>query len=90
MSKRKRFSSKFKAKMAIEALKERKTLTELSQEHQITPGQITTWKSKAIEDLFQIFEDDRKKKKSSDIDIESLYAEIGKLKVELDFLKKKL
>lgn len=90
MSKRRSFNANFKAKIAIEALKEQTTLNELAQKYSIHQAQISTWKSKAIEGLAQVFEDGRIKKRKPDVDLESLYAEIGKLKMQLEYLKKKL
>lgn len=80
----------FKAKVALEAIKEEKTSLELASEYQVHPGQIRNWKltaSKGIVDLFT----GKKKKTDKDKDelIEELYRQIGQLKVELDWLKKK-
>lgn len=89
MAKRITYSAAFKAKVAVEAMKENKSLAELAQQFKIHPAQITKWKSQAIEDIALIFEDGRKKKSSSSIDEEALYAQIGKLQAKLEFLKKK-
>ena len=82
-------TASFKARAALAALKEDKTLSELSQELKIHPVQIVKWKSIATQGLTTLFEDNRKKKKESHVDIESLYAQIGKLQSQLEFLKKK-
>jgi len=88
--KRKRHSGAFKAKVALEAAKGDKTLAQLASEYQVAPAQISTWKRKMKQGLPQIFES----KASQSIDHEkhsaSLYEEIGRLKMELDWLKKKI
>jgi transposase-like protein len=89
MTKRIRHTAAFKAKTALAALKEHKTLSELSQELKIHPVQIAKWKSIASEGLVELFEDKRKKKNSAEEDTEALYAQIGKLQSKLEFLKKK-
>ena len=89
MSKRRKFNAAFKAKVAREALKEQKTLLDLSQEFQISPSQIAKWKGQVLDSLPQVFENGPKQTKDSDIDVELLYSQIGKLKMQLDFLKKK-
>jgi len=54
--KRQNYSNEFKAKVAIDALKEQKTLSELAQFYQVHPNQITTWKKEFLEHAAQIFE----------------------------------
>lgn len=90
MQKRIRHTASFKAKVALAALKESKTLTALSQELKIHPVQIAKWKSIASERLSEIFEEKKRKKDSSEVDVETLYAQIGKLQSQLEFLKKKI
>ena len=89
MAKRITYSANFKKKVALAALKENKTLSELSQEFKIHSAQIVKCKSQAIEGLENVFEDKRKKKKESDPDIEAVYAQLGKTQSQLEFLKKK-
>jgi transposase-like protein len=89
MAKRITYSANFKKKVALAALKENKTLSELAQEFKIYPSQIVKWKSQAIEGLEDVFDDKRKKKKESDTDIEAVYAQLGKTQSQLEFLKKK-
>ena len=89
MAKRIRHSAAFKAKAALAALRENKTLSELSQELKIHSVQIAKYKSIATERLSELFEGKREKKKKPEIDIEALYAQIGKLQSQLEFLKKK-
>ena len=83
------YQAAFKSKVALEALKEDKTVSELSQEFKLHPTQITKWKTQAVQGLPQLFEDGRKKRSSPEVDVEALYAQIGKLQSQLEFLKKK-
>ena len=89
MAKRISYQATFKSKVALEALKEDKTVSELAQEFKLHPTQITKWKTHAIQGIPQLFEDGRKKRSSPEVDVETLYAQIGKLQSQLEFLKKK-
>jgi transposase-like protein len=89
MARRSTYQASFKSKVALEALKENKTLSDLAQDYKIHPAQITKWKTQAIQGMSQLFEDRRRKKKAPDVDIEALYAQLGKLQSQLEFLKKK-
>lgn len=89
MSRRSTYQAGFKGRVALEALKENKTLSDLAQEFKIHPAQIAKWKTQAVQGISQLFEDGRRKKSSPEIDIEALYAQIGKLQSQLEFLKKK-
>ncbi len=87
---RKKYLPALKAKAALEALKEEKTSAELASEYQVHPGQIRRWKSIATEGIRELFMDKRQKRdKDKDMLIEELYKQIGQLKVEVDWLKKK-
>lgn len=88
MSKRISYQASFKGRVALEALKEGKTLSDLAQEFKLHPAQITKWKSLAIQGIQRLFEDRRKKRVVSEVDIEALYAQLGKLQSQLEFLKK--
>ncbi len=91
MNKRKRYSAEFKAKIALEALKEQKTLTELSKQYQIHSVQISNWKKQLIEGSASIFNNSNNNNHKKQQNLEDhLYQEIGRLKIELDWLKKKL
>lgn len=88
---RKRFKADFKAKVALEALKEIKTLNELAQDYGLHPNQISLWKkelSTRAEEIFGTVKD-KEKIKTAEL-VPKLYQEIGQLKVELDWLKKKV
>lgn len=81
----------FKAKVAIEAIRETKTIAELSSMYKIHPTQITKWKRQALEIITQGFSTQQKQREKNDIDlVQELYRHIGRLKVEVDFLKKKM
>ncbi len=81
----------FKAKVALDALKETKTIAELSSHYSVHPTQITKWKKQAFEILTHGFNGRQKKKEHNDHElIQELYRHIGQLKVEIDFLKKKM
>lgn len=83
--------SAFKAKVAVEALKEQKTIAELSSFFGIHETQITKWKKQALEILAQGFSGKREQKTKDDRElVQELYRQIGRLKVEVDFLKKKM
>ncbi len=92
MSEKKRnsFSSQFKAKVALEAIRGEKTLNELDKEFTIHPNQVGQWKRELQENAAGLFEV-KQGPKADDLvaDPEKLYTEIGRLKVELDWLKKK-
>ena len=81
----------FKAKVALEAIKETKTIAELSSIYGIHSTQISKWKQRALEGLVQIFSDYHVAKLKGDEELKrELYQQIGRLKVEVDFLKKKM
>ena len=87
---RKRFSPEFMAKVAIAALKEEATITELSSKYEVHRSQITAWRKRALEGLVEIFRGKHDKSiKDKDRFIEELYRQIGQLKVENEWLKKK-
>jgi transposase-like protein len=84
-------SPAFKAKVAMEALKETKTIAELSSTYSVHSTQITKWKKQALNILTLGFGTGQKQRDKDDRElVQELYQQIGKLKVELDFLKKKM
>jgi transposase-like protein len=90
---RRKFSADFKAKVVIEVLKERSTVEELSRKYEIHPTQISTWKKEFLSKVALVFESEQKPgedKEQKEAAMEKLYAQIGQLKVENDWLKKKL
>ena len=89
--KRKIWSSDTKAKVALEAIKERKTGSQICSEYGIASSQLSTWKKQLLDHAPEVFQ--LASEAPPDLDIEKvtapLYEEIGRLKVELDWLKKK-
>lgn len=88
---RKQYSPKFKARVAIEAIRGEKTLSQLGTQFKVHPIQIAKWRKAALEQLPELFVDGRRSKaRNGESDRDALYEEIGRLKVELDWLKKKV
>jgi transposase len=89
---RRTFSASFKAKVALEALRERNSIEEIARKHELHPTQVTTWKKEFISNAAAAFDGDGSGDRDKDQDekIEKLYSQIGQLKVENDWLKKKL
>jgi len=88
--KRKRYSSAFKAKVALEAIRDESTTAELAKKYEVHPTMISGWKRALLDGAAEIFDKGQKSKKQSDVQVEELYRHIGQLKVERDFLSKKL
>jgi transposase-like protein len=77
--------------VATEAIRGEKTLSQLGAQFQVHPMQIAKWRKAAIDQLPELFGDGRTRKAAGDgVDTDALYQEIGRLKVELDWLKKKV
>lgn len=86
---RRKFTGAFKAKVAIEALKERESLAELSKHFEVHPNIISKWKMEFLQNSAHVF-DQQSKETGKEVDVEKLYAKIGQLEIENDFLKKNL
>ena len=87
---RKRHDAAFKAKVALEAAKGEKTIAQLSSEFEVHANQIQQWRKQLLEELPRLFSDRRAKQEKNEEELRSeLYQQIGQLKVELDWLKKK-
>jgi len=86
---RRKFSSAFKAKVAIDALKERETLAELSARYEVHPTVISKWKQEFVDLSMNVFEKKQSVEEPYE-DVEKLYSKIGQLEMENDFLKKSL
>lgn len=88
---RKSYSPEFKAKIALEAIKGVMTANEIGAKYEVHPVQISQWKKELLENMGSIFEGKRPKKPTEDVEAKTskLYEEIGRLKIEVDWLKKK-
>ncbi len=89
---RKRFDEQFKATVALEAVKEERTLQELAEKYQVHPNQISAWKKKLLEQSATIFE--RKNKKDEEYvqlkkEKEELFRQLGEMQYQNEWLKKK-
>lgn len=89
---RRKFTREFKLKVVLETLKERQTLSELSQQYELHPNQITAWKQDFLSKAGEVFSSPAPEAsdKESQAEMEKLYAKIGQLQMEVEFLKKKL
>jgi transposase-like protein len=87
---RKHYSADFKAKVALEAIKGQYTVNEIASRYSLHPNLVTQWKKLALAQLPELFSDRRARANQDDIQLKDrLYQQIGQLKVELDWLKKK-
>lgn len=90
---RRKFMPEEKARIVLEILKEEKSVSQLASEHSIHTNVLNRWKSDAVQNLSQLFVDDRKgitrMKQDYEQQIVELYAEVGKLTTQLSWLKKK-
>jgi len=88
---RRRYDAHFKAHVALDAIQGIKTMAELANEHHIHPGQIQAWKKHLQDEAAALFQEGRHKSGEAGREslLESLYGKIGRLEVELDFLKKR-
>jgi len=89
--KRRNHNPEFKAKVALEALKGLRTISQIADEFEIHNNQVTTWKTQLRKEVASIFESSPGKVSKPDPteDVEALQAKIGELTMELDWLKKK-
>jgi transposase-like protein len=89
--KRKVYSAEFKAKVALEAVRGVKTINEIGQQYGVHPVVVGQWKKEVLENAGVLFETKRGPKPAESAESEErLYGEIGRLKMEVDWLKKKL
>ena len=90
MKTRTTYSAEFKAKLALEVIKGNRTLAEIASDAQVHPNLLTQWKRQLLESLPTVFSDKRaRENKEQEALTDQLYQQIGQLKVELDWLKKK-
>jgi len=92
MRERRNYSNTLKAKIVLEVIEGQKTMAEIASTHSVHPNQISKWKKQVLEGLPDIFsgnEAERHRQETQEQLIAQLYQQIGQLKVELDWLKKK-
>ena len=88
--KRRNFSGAFKAKVALAACRGEKTTAQLAAEYEVHAGQITAWKKQLLEGAVGLFEDGRgRRPDETATNNQELYEQIGRLKMEVEWLKKK-
>lgn len=88
-AKRKTYTAEFKAKVALEAIREERTLSELASKFGVHANQISKWKKEALEGMSDIFSTKREKQDHDhEKQIEKLHAKIGELTIERDFLER--
>ena len=92
--KHKVFSPQEKARVALTAIKAEKTMAQISSDYQVHATQIGLWKKQALDNFAELFKDNRKKEKQTELNhqeqLDNLYKVIGQRDIELDWLKKKL
>ena len=89
MKTRRRCTAEFKAKVALEAIRGERKISELATKHQLHPNQITQWKRQAVENLAKAFDDRASDTQvGREAEVTKLHAKIGQLVVERDFLAK--
>ena len=90
---RKKYTTKKKAQIVLEILKEERSIPQIASEYGIHPNQLYKWKAQALEGLPNLFEDERKTEKdlraAHEQELNELYAEIGRLTTQLNWIKKK-
>ncbi len=84
--KRKTYSPTFRAKVALAAHRGDKPLHQLAAQYQVSSQQITKWKARLLDRIEEIFQDGRSRKKDDTPDESALFEQIGRLKMEVDFL----
>lgn len=91
MAQRKRRTKDFKFKVALEALKEDRQVSEIAEEYGVHPQQVRDWKQKLLSEGEEVFSSNRNtEKKQLAAERDQLYQKVGELEIKNDFLKKKL
>lgn len=88
--KRKQYNPEFKAKVALAAIKNEETVAQLAARYEVHPTVINTWKRNLLDGAADLFVNGKKKNNQTEAKVDELYRHIGKLKVERDFLSRKL
>ena len=88
--KRRNHSASFKAKVALEAAKEEKSLAELASQYEVHANQISAWKHQLLDNMEDIFASGHDKKREGEAEVKDLQAKIGELTMANDFLSSKL
>lgn len=87
---RRQYSADWKAKIALEAIKGQRTIQEIASHYEIHPNLVTHWKKQLLEGAAEVFSDHPARGEKADEELRAeLYQQIGKLQVEVDWLKKK-
>jgi transposase-like protein len=88
---RKRYPAAFKAKVAMEAVKQTKTVAELAKAYQVHPVQISPWKKQLLDGVAALFRDGRRREREEGEAVQAeLYEKIGRLDMEIEWLKKRV
>jgi len=90
MQKKKKHPKEFKARVALEALKEEKTIAQISSEYEIHSNLVSKWKKQLKENIAAVFDNKNNADPAAERQLDNLYKEIGKLQVQNEWLKKKL
>jgi transposase len=88
---RRKFSPKFKAQVALEALQEKETVHQIAEKYELHSNQVTNWKRAFQDQAQEVFKkDDKVSQQKTEKERDQLYKKVGQLQIEIDFLKKSL
>ncbi len=91
MTKRRRFTAEFKARVALDALRGDQTVQEIAAKRKVYPNQVSTWKRQAMDGLGEVFSNGlNRDRRDHESEVRDLHAKIGELTVERDFLARGL
>jgi len=90
VKKRSQYPNELKARVALEALKEEKTIAQISSEYEVHSNMVSKWKKHLKENIAAVFTRKNESKSNEQELIDKLYRQIGKSQMEIDWLKKKL